>query len=144
MLVRTGDVTLLVGTGFSEVVSSGKLYPTFPDMRLVQSEKEHLAGWVLTSPGFDVVSFSMTLEMLGFPFVYGTRDVIAYIRDNIKDAVFLDKCRFFELFASGALDRKIADFTLKNTRQGLSIAFGNKSFIDGVHLFDATSAVPAV
>ncbi len=117
MLVRTGDVTLLVGTGFSSVESSGKNYPTFPDMRLIQSEKEHLAGWVLLEPGFDIVSFQMTLEMLGFPFVYGTRDVIAYIRDMVKDTGFLDKCRFFELFASGIDDRKIAEFTLKNTTQ---------------------------
>lgn len=53
--------------------------------------------------------------MLSFPFVYGTRDVIAYIRDNIKDTVFLEKCRFFELFSPDTDERKIAEFTLKNT-----------------------------
>lgn len=61
------------------------------------------------------------LDMLGFPFVYGTRDVIAYIRDTVKDIEFLDKCRFFELFSPSGDDRKIADFTLKNTDRGLSL-----------------------
>ena len=139
MLVRTGDVTLLVGTGFSTIESAGKTYPTFPDMRLVQSEKEHLAGWVLLEPGFDIASFQMTLEMLGFPFVYGTRDVIAYIRDTVKDTDFLDKCRFFELFSSGIDDRKIAEFTLKNTTQGLSIGANGKTFIDAIHMIDSTA-----
>ena len=63
----------------------------------------------------------MMLDMLGFPFVYGTRDVIAYIRNTVKDTGFLDKCRFFELFSPGIDDRKIADFTLKNTNKGLSV-----------------------
>lgn len=43
MLMRTGDTTLLVGTGFSSVENAGKVYPTFPDMRLIESEKDHLA-----------------------------------------------------------------------------------------------------
>lgn len=64
MLLRTGDTTLLVGTGFSSVENAGKVYPTFPDMRLIESEKDHLAGWVLLEPGFDSTSFQMTLEML--------------------------------------------------------------------------------
>jgi hypothetical protein len=90
-------------------------------MRLIESEKDHLAGWILLESGFDIDLFQMTLEMIGFPFVYGTRDVIAYIRDRVKDPVFLDKCRFFELFSPNGEDRKIADFTLKNTSQGLSV-----------------------
>lgn len=64
MLLRTGDTTLLIGTGFSSVENSGKVYPTFPDMRLIESEKDHLAGWILLEPGFDSTSFQMILEML--------------------------------------------------------------------------------
>ena len=137
MLLRTGDTTLLIGTGFSSVENSGKVYPTFPDMRLIESEKDHLAGWILLEPGFDSTSFQMTLEMLWFPFVYGTRDVIAYIRDTVKDAEFLDKCRFFELFSPGVDDRKIADFLIKNTSSWLFLSVNGKGFIDGVHLIDA-------
>lgn len=125
-LVRTGDVALIFGTGFSLLESAGAKYPSFPDMRLIDSEKDHLAGWVLLETGFDLVTFQMILEMLGFPFVYGSRDVIAYIRDNVKDTEFLDKCRFFELFSPGSDDRKIADFTLKNTSTGLSVSVGNQ------------------
>jgi hypothetical protein len=95
-------------------------------MRLIQSEKDRLTGWVLLEPGFDSTSFQMILEMLGFPFVYATRDVIAYIRDTIKDGAFLDKCRFFELFSPGVDDRVLADFTLKNTNKGLSISIHGK------------------
>lgn len=43
MLMRTGDTTLIIGTGFSSVENAGKAYPSFPDMRLIQSEKDHLA-----------------------------------------------------------------------------------------------------
>jgi hypothetical protein len=98
ILARTGDTTLLIGTGYTILENAGKSYPTFPDMRLIMSEKDHLAGWILLEPGFDITSFQMIVEMLGFPFVYGTRDVIAYIRDSVKDPILLDKCRFFELF----------------------------------------------
>jgi hypothetical protein len=82
-------------------------------MRLPYSEKDRLAGWVLLTPGFDTTLFSTILETLGFPFVYGTRDVIAYIRNNITDTVFLEKCRFFELFSPGEEVRKIGDFSLE-------------------------------
>jgi hypothetical protein len=115
MIVRTGDTTLLVGTGYDSLDNAGKSYPTFPDMRLIQSEKDHIAGWILLESGFDITSFQMMLEMLGFPFVYGTRDVIAYIRDNVKEPLLLDKYRFFELFTPGVDERKISDFVLKNT-----------------------------
>jgi hypothetical protein len=47
-LARTGDVTLIFGTGFSSIENAGNSYPSFPDMRLIESEKDHLAGWVLT------------------------------------------------------------------------------------------------
>ncbi len=139
ILTRTGDATLIIGTGFSSVENAGKTYPTFPDMRLIQSEKDHLAWWVLLEPWFDGTSFQMMLDMLGFPFVYGTRDVIAYIRDTVKDIEFLDKCRFFELFSPSGDDRKIADFTLKNTDRGLSLWVNGKGFVDTVHMIDATA-----
>ena len=72
--------------------------------------------------GFDIELFGIMLETLGFPFVYATRDVIAYIRDTVKDPVFLDKCRFFELFSPESDERKIGEFTLKYTSSGLSIS----------------------
>ncbi len=120
MLLRSGDVTLLVGTGFSTTLSAGTSYETIPDMRLASSEKPHLAGWILREPGFHIESFQMILDMLDFPFVYGTREVIAYIRDSVKDPVFLDRCRFFEIFPVGTDERKIGEFTLRNTEGGLS------------------------
>lgn len=138
-LTRTGDVTLIFGTGFTTIENVGTTYPSFPDMRLIDSEKDHLAGWVLLETGFDLVTFQMILEMLGFPFVYGSRDVIAYIRDNVKDIEFLDKCRFFELFSPGSDERKIAEFTLKNTSTGLSVSVGNKGYVDAVHMIDSTA-----
>jgi hypothetical protein len=64
MLARTGDVTLLIGTGFSRIENAGKTYPSFPDMRLIESEKDHLAGWILLESGFDIDLFQMTLEMI--------------------------------------------------------------------------------
>jgi hypothetical protein len=139
MLARTGDTTLLIGTGFSQIQNAGKTYSSFPDMRLIESEKDHLTGWVLLESGFDIDLFQMTLEMIGFPFVYGTIDVIAYIRNTVKDAAFLDKCRFFELFSPNAEDRKIADFVLRNTSSGLSISVGTKGCVDALHMIDTTA-----
>lgn len=82
------------------------------------------------SPGFAIAPFQMILETLGFPHVYGTREVIAYIRDNITDTVFLDQCRFFELFSPGLSERKIGEFTLRDVHSGLSISV----FSDGIFL----------
>lgn len=141
-LARTGDVTIMFGTGFSTIENSGNIYPAFPDMRLIDSEKDHLAGWVLLESGFDLTTFQMVLEMLGFPFVYGSRDVIAYIRDNVKDSVFLEKCRFFELFSPDSEERKIAEFTLKNTPIWLSVSVGNKWYIDALRTIDTTALIP--
>jgi hypothetical protein len=112
VLVRSEDVSLIFGTGFSTLENAGKTYVTFPDFRLVASEKDRLAGWILTKEGFDVSLFETLLEFLNFPFVYATREVIAYIRNNIKNASFLEKCRFFEILSPGMTERKIAHFTL--------------------------------
>ena len=43
LLIKTGDTSLLIGMGIDSLVQSGKTYPTFPDMRLVSSERERLA-----------------------------------------------------------------------------------------------------
>lgn len=133
MLVRSDDITLIFGTGFGSIQNAGKHYVTFPDLRLISSEKDRLAWWILTKEGFDISLFQTILEFLNFPFVYWTRDVIAYIRNNIKDTSFLEKCRFFEILSPGMSERKIAHFVLIPTNQGILIQSHNKSFIDMLH-----------
>jgi Ribonuclease J C-terminal domain len=140
-LVRTSDSTILVGTGFSTLENVGKNYPTFPDMRLIESERDHLMGWILQDIWFDIESFKMILEFIHFPFVYASRDVIAYIRDSIKESEFLDKCRFFELFSPNVHERKIGDFTLKNTQSGLSISAYSSGFIDALRTIDTSASL---
>jgi hypothetical protein len=141
MLVRSDDVTLIFGTGFSTLENVGKSYPTFPDMRLIASERDRLAGWVLTKNGFDIPLFQTVIEMLGFPFVYATRDVIAYIRNNIDDTSFLEKCRFFEIFTEDVRERKIAQFFLKPAETGITIQTGGRSFIDTLHPLSDSSDI---
>lgn len=82
------------------------------------------------TPGFAIAPFQLILETLGFPHVYATRDVIAYIRDSIIDSAFLDQCRFFEIFSPGLSERKIGEFTLRDVNAGLSISI----FSDGIFL----------
>lgn len=134
MLIKKDDSSLLFGTGFSTLEKTGRVYPTFPDMRLPYSEKDRITGWIILVPGFDIQSFRVILETLGFPHVYGNRDVIAYIRDNISDTVFLDQCRFFELFSPGTSERKIGEFHLseKYDTLMLSTLAGNILFTDSV------------
>jgi hypothetical protein len=48
LLIRSDDVSLIFGTGFGSIENAGKKYVTFPDLRLVSSEKDRLAGWILT------------------------------------------------------------------------------------------------
>lgn len=120
-LVRTGESSLLFGTGFSEIQNAGTAYVTFPDMRLISHEKERLAGWILTSSVTHIRPFQMILEALGFPHVYASRDIIANIRERITDLDFLEKCRFFELFTFGSDERKVGEFLLQNTTSGLQI-----------------------
>lgn len=122
MIVRSGEGTLLFGTGFSQITSCGKSYKSFADMRLPYSEKDRIMGWVLRVSGFDIEVFQMVLEALGFPHVYATRDVIAYIRDNVKDVSFLDQCRFFELFSPGMNDRKVGEFLFESHDDGLAVS----------------------
>lgn len=64
VLIRTGESTLLFGTGFSQVQNTGTSYVTFPDMRLASHEKDRLSGWILLSPVTQMVPFQMMLEAL--------------------------------------------------------------------------------
>jgi hypothetical protein len=80
------------------------------------------------------------LEFLDFPFVYATREVIAYIRENLKDLSFLEKCRFFEIFSPGVEQRKIGDFSFKNHPLGLHISLGNMSYIHALHALPGGSS----
>ncbi len=138
-LVRNGESTLLFGTGFSQMQNAGISYTTFPDMRLVSNEKDRLAGWILIAPVSEIQSFQMMLEALGFPHVYWPRDIIANIRESITDIDFLEKCRFFETFTVDSDERKVGEFTLKNTSDGLQIKNGNNSFILACSSIDTTA-----
>ncbi|NRH21253.1 hypothetical protein HOO68_04370 [Candidatus Gracilibacteria bacterium] len=108
-LVRQDDTTILLGSGFGSIQRAGREYPTFPDMRLIFSEKEHIRAWILTDANINVTRFELILPTLGFPPIYGTRDVIAVFRNKIKNTSFLESCRFFELFADGTTSRRIGD-----------------------------------
>ena len=108
-MMRSDDTTVLVGSGFSALHRSGHEYLTFPDMRLIFSEKDRLRAWVLTDATIDVTRFEFILPTLWFPPIYATRDVIASFRNNIKNTTFLESCRFFELFADGSETRRIGD-----------------------------------
>ena len=70
MIVRGGEGTLLFGTGFSEIFSSGKTYKSFPDMRLPYSEKDRLIGWVLLTPEFDIEVFVITSYSIHYTKLY--------------------------------------------------------------------------
>lgn len=92
------DGALLLGSGFSEITKAGKVYKTFPDMRLIFSLKERIRAWVLTDSDIDVSVLLFLLPTLGFPPIYATRDIIAKFRDNTEFAEIIEKCRFFEIF----------------------------------------------
>jgi hypothetical protein len=109
-LLRSDVTTVLVGSGFGSIVRAGKEYPTFPDMRIIFSEKERLHAWILTDESISVELFEQILPTLEFPPIYATREIIAKFRNTIKNTEFLDKCRFFELFVPGAPSRRIGDF----------------------------------
>ena len=108
-MIRSDDTTVLMGSGFGFISRSGRTYPTFPDMRLIFSEKDRIRAWILTDSSIDVARFELILPTLGFPPIYATRDVIALFRNNITNTLFLESCRFFELFADGTETRRIGD-----------------------------------
>lgn len=113
LLVTRDDTTILVGSGFGTMTRTGQVYTTFPDMRLVASEKTRLSAWILFDASIDVRLFQTILPSVGFPPIYATRDIIAKFRNNIQDTEFLGKCRFFELFADGMAERRIWDIEWK-------------------------------
>lgn len=108
-LMRSDDTTILVGSGFGSITRAGRDYVTFPDMRLIFSEKDRIRAWILTDTNIDVTRFEHILPTLGFPPIYATRDIIALFRNNIKNTEFLESCRFFELFADVSTSRRIGD-----------------------------------
>lgn len=120
MLITRDNETILVGSGFGEVIRAGKVYPTFPDMRLLFSEKEHISAWVLPENDINITPLVTILPALGFPPMYASREMIARFRESIQDQAFLEKCRFFELFPSGASDRRIGAFELLIGSNGIA------------------------
>jgi hypothetical protein len=108
-MIRSDETTVLMGSGFGSISRSGREYQTFPDMRLIFSEKDRIRAWILTDTSIDVARFELILPTLGFPPIYGTREVIAAFRNSITNTVFLESCRFFELFADGSESRRIGD-----------------------------------
>lgn len=131
-LVRQDDTTVVVGSGFWTITRAWHTYPTFPDMRLIFSEKDRIRAWILTDASIDVSAFELILPTLGFPPIYATRDVIASFRNSIKNTEFLESCRFFELFADGTTSRRIGDIEsiVADTAMTTSLGFraGNTSF----------------
>ncbi|MBP9779439.1 hypothetical protein KBD33_02315 [Candidatus Gracilibacteria bacterium] len=130
-LLRSDATTVLIGTGFGTIVRAGKVYPTFPDMRIIFSEKDRLHAWILTDEGVNIELFEQILPTLEFPPIYATRDIISRFRNTIKDASFLEKCRFFELFVPGVMTRRIGDFEFSVANSGtdsmLSARVGSNS-----------------
>lgn len=114
LLITRDDTTVLVGSGFGSSTRAGIEYPTFPDMRLVASEKTRLSAWVLLDPTIDVRPFQTILPGIGFPPIYATRDIIAKFRNSITDTEFLSQCRFFELLADGMTERRIGDIEFQS------------------------------
>lgn len=114
ILITRDDTTVILGSGFSTMNRAGTEYATFPDMRLIASEKARLGAWILQDASIDVRPFQTIFPAVGFPPIYATRDIIAKFRNNITDADFLSKCRFFELFADGMTERRIGDIEWKS------------------------------
>jgi hypothetical protein len=111
-LVRRDDSTILIGSGFSQIHRAGKDYATFPDMRLLFSEKERIHAWILVDHTIDITPFLTILPGLGFPPLYATREIIAKFRNSITDQKFIDSCRFFEIFTDDMSERRIGDIVV--------------------------------
>lgn len=109
-LLNRGDETIVVGTGFSEIKHAGRTYQSFPDMRLLFSERSHIRAWILLHENIDVSLFETILPALDFPPIYTTRNIIAKFRDKIQNPEFRDKIRFFEVFSEEIPSRKIGAF----------------------------------
>jgi hypothetical protein len=108
-MVTRDDTTVLIGSGFGSMNRAGADYTTFPDMRLIYSERSRLSAWILLDARIDPRPFQTILPSIGFPPIYATRDIIAKFRNTITDTEFLSQCRFFELFTDGMIERRIGD-----------------------------------
>jgi hypothetical protein len=60
-LVTRDDTTILIGSGFGSMTRAGQNYHTFPDMRLIASEKTRLGAWILLDAHIDVRPFQTIL-----------------------------------------------------------------------------------
>ncbi len=125
-MIRSDETTILVGSGFGSIIRSGRTYPTFPDMRLIFSEKDRIRAWILTDASIDIARFELILPTLGFPSIYATREVIAAFRSSITNVSFLESCRFFELFADGTSARRIGDIECITADIDMTTHFGCK------------------
>lgn len=125
LLIKTWDTSLLVGIGIDFLEMSGTRYTTFPDMRLIHSEKERLGWWILREVPRDWNIFSLILQDLGFPPVYTSRSIITTIRNSMNNDSILSQCRFFEIFSESIEERKIRSVTLS--------PWENNSFVFHTH-----------
>ena len=76
MMFSLFDATIVLGSGFGKVTRAGKVYSTFPDMRLLSSEKEKIQGWILPNENVEIEPFLHILPVLNFPPIYGSRNTI--------------------------------------------------------------------
>ena len=131
-LIRQDDTTILVGSWFGSIHQTGKEYATFPDMRLIFSEKDRIWAWILTDATIEVSRFEFILQTLGFPPIYATREVIAVFRNKLKNSSIIESCRFFEIFTDGMNSRRIGDIEcivgIVWTRSVLAFKAGGSSF----------------
>ena len=72
-LLHRDETTVLVGTGFSTLEKAGKLYTTFPDQRLMSSQKAYIRAWILVDEHIAIEPFVSLLPLLDFPPLYATR-----------------------------------------------------------------------
>lgn len=133
-LIRAQETSLLFGTGFSYQMVNGIAYPTFPDMRIVASEKDRLAAWILTEDSIEVALIAQILPTLDFVPVYASRGLISKIRASLVGNPILERCRFFELFTGETSERKIGDIEIATLQVGgysyLSFRFGDTTIYD--------------
>lgn len=102
-LLRKAEESVLIGSGFSDILHAGKIYKTFADMRLPFSEAKRIQGWILTDENLDLETTIAILELLDFPVIYASNSLISRMRDFIEDkklAKVIEKIRFREIFSA--------------------------------------------
>ena len=129
MMFSLFDATILLGSGFGKVTRAGKVYSTFPDMRLLSSEKAKIQGWILPNENIEIDPFFHILPALDFPPIYASRNTITKFRNSIKDQAFLEKCRFFEVLPQGQSTRLIGDFEFSLVDNALALGFRGTKFV---------------